>query len=228
MYPRLFRGRYRLATTLEMIATQGHQLSGPEQETRQKLGQIVDILFRCGLTGGERYHVELEQTEAGLAVSPALCLKLLDVAAAELRSVRKQLRLGPVVRDALFRRDERPVWLPHWEQRHRETFHDGVAVAELLVALRRKLVERDHPSTARRPGGAGNPSAAGRAGRASGGVLLTRRLPLTGSSGTWERLRSGSSAACGGPSAIPLRARTPVGLDQPRSRFRPAVPGARH
>ena len=70
-------------------------------------------------------------------------MQLLDVAARDLREVRAQLKAWRVMRDGLFRRDERPVWLPHWRQEHRQPFQDGVCVAELFIAVRRKLVERE-------------------------------------------------------------------------------------
>ena len=94
-------------------------------------------MSECAVTGasGERARY--------LTVSPDLSLQLLDVAARDLREVRDQLKAWRVLWDGLFRRDERPVWLPHWRQRHRQPFQDGVSVAELLIAVRRKLVERE-------------------------------------------------------------------------------------
>ncbi|HEY3883407.1 MAG TPA: DUF4389 domain-containing protein [Trebonia sp.] len=155
LHERLFRGRYRFAMSLEMIASPQHYLpDGPETEVQLK--QILGSLYRCGLTGHEQYQVKLAGVPGAVTVAPDLAKKLLNVAADELHAVGKQLRLWPVVRDALYRRDERPVWLPHWQQGHRETFHDGVAVAELLVAVRRKLIELDHPDPGKPgPGKAG-------------------------------------------------------------------------
>jgi len=151
LHPRLYRGRYRFAMTIEMITGQDYCLPATAGQ-EEKLGQILEILARCGLTGDERLPVRFEHKAAGLAVSPELSKKLLDVAAEELSAVRRQLALASVVRDALFRRDERPVWLPHWQQRHRETFQDGVSVAELFIAIRQRLLERDHPELAGRAG----------------------------------------------------------------------------
>ena len=66
---------------------------------------------------------------------------MLKIAAEDLREVRAQLNAWRVVRDALFRRNERAVWLPHLKRRYRQAFRDGVCVAELLVAIRYRLRE---------------------------------------------------------------------------------------
>jgi hypothetical protein len=46
-----------------------------------------------------------------------------------------------VVWNAISRRKERAVWLPHWRHRHRQAFLDGICVAELLIAVRRRLLK---------------------------------------------------------------------------------------
>jgi hypothetical protein len=151
LHPRLFRGRYRLAMSLEMAASPGHYLPDTGH-TRDCLEETLAILCRCGLTGARYDLVSLDEHEVSdaadgrarrLGVSPDLSRQLLDVAARDLREVRAQLSAWRVTRDALLRRDERPVWLPHWRQQHRQPFQDGVRVAELLVAARRQLVERE-------------------------------------------------------------------------------------
>ena len=151
LQPRLYRGRYRLAMSLEMVANPGHYLPD-SSESRDSLEETLAILCRCGLISAEYDLVsmsECEVTDASgrqaryLTVSPDLSLQLLDVAARDLREVRDQLTAWRVMRDALLCRDERPVWLPHWRQQHRQPFQDGVCVAELFIAVRRKLVERE-------------------------------------------------------------------------------------
>jgi hypothetical protein len=171
LHPRLYRGRYRLAMTLEMIASPEHPMH-KDRDTPEKLQEILDTLNRCEPGEDERARYEpgrkkLSRGERGkdkrpavnvkaadsaaaaekvtpeppnFLVSTKLCEELLDVAAEELREVRKQLTLRPVVRDAIFRRSERPVWLPHWRQLHRETFHDGVCVAELFIHVRKNML----------------------------------------------------------------------------------------
>jgi hypothetical protein len=134
-----------------MVASPAHFLPDTD-ESRDSLEETLAILSRCGLIGAAHDLASMSEcavTGASgeraryLTVSPDLCLQLLDVAARDLREVRDQLKAWRVLRDGLFRRDERPVWLPHWRQQHRQPFQDGVSVAELLIAVRRKLVERE-------------------------------------------------------------------------------------
>jgi hypothetical protein len=151
LHPRLYRGRYRLAMSLEMIANTEHYLPDSD-ESWNLLEETLAILSRCGLLSATYDLVSMNECEVTgtsgkpsrhLTVSPDLCLQLLDIAARDLREVRAQLRGWRVVWDALIRRDERPVWLPHWRQQHRQPFQDGVRAAELFIAVRRKLVERE-------------------------------------------------------------------------------------
>ena len=137
LHPRLFHGRYRLAMSLEMAANPGHYLPDTGQ-TRDCLEETLAILSRCGLTGARYDLVSLNEHEVSdaasrparyVTVSPDLSVQLLDVAARDLREVRAQLRAWRVMRDALLHRDERPVWLPHWRQQHRQPFQDGVRVS---------------------------------------------------------------------------------------------------
>ncbi|WP_187365984.1 hypothetical protein [Trebonia kvetii] len=155
LHRRLYRGRYRFAMALEMIANPEHRLPDGEASW-DKLGQTLEIV-RCGMADG-RLAVSTEYQRAdgswsaatrqdcatqSVRLSRDLAMKLLAIAARDLREVRTQLDTWHVVRDAILRRDERAVWLPHWSQRHRRAFHDGVCVAELLVAIRCRLAESD-------------------------------------------------------------------------------------
>lgn len=151
LHPRFYRGRYRLAMSLEMVASPAHFLPDSD-ESRDSLEETLAILSRSGLISAAHDLASVSEcavTGASgeraryLTVSPDLSLQLLDAAARDLREVRGQLKAWRVLWDGLFRRDERPVWLPHWRQRHRQPFQDGVSVAELLIAVRRKLVERE-------------------------------------------------------------------------------------
>jgi hypothetical protein len=157
LHRRLYRGRYRFAMSLEMIANPQHLLPNIK-ETWDDLKEVMDILSRCGLADEVRevcaesqssdgVWSPVTQRESGQAPSIRiprdLAMKLLKVAAKDLREVRTQLDTWHVVRDAILRRDERAVWLPHWSQRHRRAFYDGVCVAELLVAIRCRLLESD-------------------------------------------------------------------------------------
>ena len=154
LHPRLYRGRYRFAMSLEMIANPDHQLRN-DRKTWEGLEEVLAILKRCRLADSTlELGVDARQADGswsavtGLTPGPSdmrvsrdFALALLKSAARDLRDVRTQLDTWHVVRDAIVRRDERAVWLPHWSQRHRRAFHDGVCVAELLVAVRCRLIE---------------------------------------------------------------------------------------
>jgi hypothetical protein len=155
LHPRFYRGRYRFAMSLEMITNPEPYLKNAKA-TWHNLAETLEIISRCGLTDGTsqvcaKYLTDYRNREAGtpppkheppcMQVPPDLAHLLLKIAAQELREVRAQLSAWHVVRDVLFRRDERAVWLPHWSNRHRQPFRDGVCVAELLIAIRCRLLE---------------------------------------------------------------------------------------
>jgi hypothetical protein len=154
LYPRFYRGRYRLAMSLEMITNPEHYLPFDEA-TLRKLAGILEIISRCGHTdrtlqenaknlkdaAGRDVAEPSGGKELCMRVRQELALKLLEIAAKDLREVRTQLKLGHVLWDAFRHRDERAVWLPHRKRQHRKSFQDGVCAAELLVAIRRRLRE---------------------------------------------------------------------------------------
>jgi len=154
LHPRFYRGRYRLAMSLEIIASLEHYLPFDEP-TLRKLAETVEIISRYGHTDGRlQENADNLRDTADRLVAPSptgeapcrrvpqeLTLKLLEIAAKDLREVRTQLSLRHVLWDAFFRRDERAVWLPHRKRRHRRSFQDGVCAAELLVAIRCRLRE---------------------------------------------------------------------------------------
>jgi hypothetical protein len=141
-YPRFYRGRYRLAMSLEMVSNPGHLPFGAE-DTKTTLDDTLKILRHAGLTTWELADGDVSAPDcAGCStLSAPMRQELLTIAAGELRDIRRQLALWRVVRDTLLHRDERAIWLPHWRARHRQAFRDGVRVAELLVAVRLKFVE---------------------------------------------------------------------------------------
>jgi hypothetical protein len=159
-YPRFYRGRFRLGMSLEMIAGHGLKLRYDET-TRPHLDEILGILNRHHLTRRAKQRLErdcltrrdkceqsdLKQCERDpslCTLSESLRLDLLTAAMQVLREVRVQLTLGHVVWATIRHRNERAVWLPYWAwlpgsgRRRRWAFHDGVRVAELLVATRIK------------------------------------------------------------------------------------------
>jgi hypothetical protein len=141
-YPRFYRGRYRLGMSLEMVADPGFRFAGGEA-ARDDLAEILAILHRCRLTENQlRAEDEIRPVSGGGGYSeltPALRLELLKAAQQELRGVRRQLTIGRVLWAAFLHRHERAIWRTYYPGvRARQSFHDGVCVAELLVAARRR------------------------------------------------------------------------------------------
>jgi hypothetical protein len=143
-YPRFYRGRYRLAMSLQMVSNPAHPAFSAK-DTKTTLDDTLKILRQAGLTKRKLAGTDVGEPDRDgrCTLSVSLRRELLTIAAAELRDIRRQLALRRVVRDTLLHRDERAIWLPHWRPRHRQAFHDGVCVAELLVAIRLKLIERE-------------------------------------------------------------------------------------
>lgn len=150
-YPRFYRGRYRLGMSLEMIANPELKLPYNADSKRQ-VDEILGLLSRHHLTVRAKHRETANDLrpcpdgEMRCTLSPSLRLDLLTAAAQELREVRARLTLGQVVWNTFRHRNERPIWLPYWTWgsgwglRHRWAFHDGVCVAELLIAIQLKLI----------------------------------------------------------------------------------------
>jgi len=146
-YPRFYRGRYRLGMSLEMIANPEFPLL--DTPVTDMLASL-HVLDRCQLTAGaENIYQNIvsgpwppESNESQLA---ALRNMLLVAAQDELGEVRQQLTLWRVVWEMLWHRDERAIRKLYWRLRERQSFADGARVAELLVAVRRKLAAEKKP-----------------------------------------------------------------------------------
>lgn len=142
-YPRFFRGRYRLAMSLEMIANPGFCFTDADAAVRT-LDQALGSLWRCGLTEIWRCPPNGLVARGGdgrapWVLAPALNAALLRAARTELLAIRRQLNV-PAVAWAMFRRrDERATWRPHWRMSVRQVFRDGVNAGLLLVDVRRRL-----------------------------------------------------------------------------------------
>ena len=136
-HPRFYRGRYRLSMSLEMISNPAFPLQDTDADM---LDEILTILNRCGAT---RDVVRQPDDIVAGMLQPALREKLLVAARDELRVIRRQLTLRHVIWGTFRYRDERVVRMPHWGLRQRQSFHDGLCVAELLVAIRRTLNEAE-------------------------------------------------------------------------------------
>jgi hypothetical protein len=147
-YPRFYRGRYRFGMSLEMVANPGFTFTKTADAERQ-LDEILDILNRCdGRTDLRREPdsiISATGSSQNCALSPSLSMALLAAAQKELGAVRRQLTVRHVIWAALVHRDERAVRRPYWRLRTRQGFRDGVCVAELLVAVRRRLNNHDWP-----------------------------------------------------------------------------------
>ena len=142
-HPRFYRGRYRLSMSLEMIANPAFRLRETHAaEDTAMLVESLAILNRCDVTGNTRWEDYI--VDGGL--KPELRETLLVAAREELRSIRRQLTLRHVIWGTFRHRDERVIRGPHWDLRTRQSFHDGLCAAELLVAIRRILNGKEPPS----------------------------------------------------------------------------------
>ena len=140
-YPRFYRGRYRLAMSLEMIASldPGTVMS---KEQQAMLDAALRILHRWdGPTAGKSNECRDENGEPVL--DDGLRPYLLEAARKELEKIRKYLTLRDVIWLSFRHRNERGVLKPYWRLRHRQSFHDGVCLAQLLVAVHQTLNEKE-------------------------------------------------------------------------------------
>ena len=132
-YPRFYRGRYRLAMSLEMLANPDCTFDDADLAT---LKVALKILARCRVTGEVAGRVGDDQASVRDWLGPCL----LDAARQELQEIERYLTLRNIIWGSLRRRNERSVLRPYWRPRHRQAFHDGVRVALLLVEVRRAVM----------------------------------------------------------------------------------------
>jgi hypothetical protein len=141
-YPRFYRGRYRLGMSLEMLANPEFKLD--DKNPKETLCECLDILDRCRVTHrSEGRNDDVKDSKLGEPLPRSLRMELLMAARDELCAVRRQLAPCRLIWAALVHRDERAIWKHYWRLADRERFHDGVRVAELLVAVRRSLNEKE-------------------------------------------------------------------------------------
>jgi hypothetical protein len=124
-YPRFYRGRYRLAMSLEMLTNPDSGLEEIDPATRKEVLRVLGL--RSPATE------DADRTGDGQA---DLVPSLLAAAWQELQEIERYLRWRHIIWGALRHRNERSVLKPYRQPRHRQAFHDGVRVAQLLVALR--------------------------------------------------------------------------------------------
>jgi hypothetical protein len=136
-YPRFYRGRYRLAMCLEMLANPHSGIGDIDIATLYKALQILD---RCWATDvAEKIH------GCGQAcLTDGLRHHLLAGAQQELQETRRYLTWRHIIWASLRYRNERAILTPYRRPRHRQAFHDGVCVALLLVAIRQASLLKDN------------------------------------------------------------------------------------
>jgi hypothetical protein len=139
-YPRFYRGRYRLAMSLEMIASSdpGTKMSEEEEATFDAVLRILHRWDGTPADKGKEYRVE----NGTLVLHAELRSYLLEAAWKELQKIRRYLTLRDVIWQSFWHRNERGVLKPYWQMRHRQSFHDGVYLAQLLVAVRQTLNDK--------------------------------------------------------------------------------------
>ena len=139
-HPHFYRGRYRLAMSLEMIASAEPRAAISAAEVPQ-FNEALRNLRRCGvLLAGQPDLDPADLNPAADGVTrlpPGLRAGLLEAAWNELRAIRRYLSLPNVLLRSFWRRDERGILKPYLRQPYRQSFHDGVGAALLLVAVRR-------------------------------------------------------------------------------------------
>ena len=158
-YPRFFRGRYRLAMSLEMVARWDTSDWELHLKDSKKLRQTLSILDSCGATAQPRGHPDdkyyaqhifdcWNTTEDSKRKKEKLCvlkLALLATAQKELREIRKQLVLWRLLWASLQHRDERAILSQFLGLTERQRFHDGARVAELYITVRSCIADREKP-----------------------------------------------------------------------------------
>jgi len=149
-YPRFYRGRYRLAMSLEMIASSdpGTKMSEEDEVTFEA---VLRILHRWDGTPRGDKSKEYRVKNGTLLLCTELRSYLLGAAWKELQKIRKYLTLRDVIWQSFRHRNERGVLKPYWRMRHRQSFHDGVCLAQLLVAVRQILNDKKKSSQLPRP-----------------------------------------------------------------------------
>jgi hypothetical protein len=128
-YPRFYRGRYRLAMSLEMLANPHFELGEIDFTALRKALRILD---RCQVTD----NVAGQVGDGQVGLTDELRRSLLDAAWKELHEIEQYLTRWRIIWGSFWRRNERAVLRPYWHPRHRQAFHDGVCVGLLLVAVR--------------------------------------------------------------------------------------------
>ena len=145
-YPRFYRGRYRLAMSLEMLANPDCVLDKTDMTT---LEEALRILGRCGVPDANAGAVIRDGRQVCLPDGPRS--HLLAAAQQELHEIQRYLTWRHIIWASFRYRNERAVLSPYRHPRHRQAFHDGVRVAQLLVAVRQALIPVPKEGDKRKP-----------------------------------------------------------------------------
>jgi transcriptional regulator with XRE-family HTH domain len=145
-YPRFYRGRYRLAMSLEMLANPDCVLDKTDMTT---LEEALRILGRCGVPDANAGAVIRDGRQVCLPDGPRS--HLLAAAQQELHEIQRYLTWRHIIWASFRYRNERAVLSPYRHPRHRQAFHDGVRVAQLLVAVRQALMPVAKEGDKRKP-----------------------------------------------------------------------------
>ncbi len=128
-YPRFYRGRYRLAMSLEMLT---NPESGLEETDTTKRKEVLRILGQYRLSDEDADRIDDGQAGPPNGLGPSL----LAASWQELQAIEHYLTWRRIILGAFLHRNERSVLRPYRQPRHRQAFHDGVRAAQLLVAVR--------------------------------------------------------------------------------------------
>jgi hypothetical protein len=133
-YPRFYRGHYRLAMSLEMLASPDYVFDKIDMTT---LEEALRILGLCDVADAVAGRIR----DGRQVCLPAwLRSRLLAAAQQELHAIQRYLTWRHIIWASFRHRNERAVLSPYRHPRHRQAFHDGVCVAQLLVAVRQALI----------------------------------------------------------------------------------------
>lgn len=141
-YPRFYRGRYRLAMSLEMIAS-SDPCTRINEEERDTFDAVLKILHRWDGTSADKSGEYYVDEKHQLVLCAPLRSYLLEASWKELQEIGQYLTLRDVIWHSFWHRNERGVLKPYWRLRHRQSFHDGVHLAQLLVAVRKTLNDEE-------------------------------------------------------------------------------------
>jgi hypothetical protein len=118
--------------SLEMLANPD---SGLDETDTATLKEVLRILGRCHATDEGADRVPGRQAGSSDELEPCL----LAAAWQELQAIERYLTWRHIIWGAFWRRNERSILRPYRRPRHRQAFHDGVRVAQLLVSVRQAL-----------------------------------------------------------------------------------------